>query len=58
MIKNSNQVNSNSEIRRLIKQNAIKIDDITITDIHFEIIPGKDIVVKIGKRKFLRVKKQ
>jgi len=58
VIKNSNQVNSNSEIRRLIKQNAIKIDDIPITDIHFEIIPGKDIVVKIGKRKFLRVKKQ
>ena len=58
VIKNSNQVNSNSEIRRLIKQNAIKIDDIPVTDIHFEIIPDKDIVVKIGKRKFLRVKKQ
>ncbi len=58
LIKNSNQVNSNSEIRRLIKQNAIKIDDIPVRDIHFEIIPGKDIVIKIGKRKFLRVKKQ
>ena len=57
VIKSSNQVNSNSEIRRLIKQNAIKIDDIPITDIHFEINPGKDIIVKIGKRKFLRVKK-
>ena len=58
LIKSSNQVSSNSEIRRLIKQNAIKIDDRTITDIHYEIIPGKDVVIKIGKRKFLRVKKQ
>ncbi len=58
VIKNSNLVNSNSEIRRLIKQNAVKIDDKAIVDIHYEVIPEKDVVIKIGKRKFLRVKKQ
>jgi len=56
LIKSSKLVNSNSEIRRLIKQNAIKIDDVPICDIHYEIIPEKDIVIKVGKRKFLKVK--
>tara|TARA_Y100000590_G_scaffold112343_1_gene128143 strand:- start:1938 stop:3152 length:1215 start_codon:yes stop_codon:yes gene_type:complete len=56
LIKESKLVESNSEIRRLIKQNAIRIDNIVVSDIHFEILPDKDIIIKIGKRKFLKVK--
>ena len=55
LIKESKLVQSNSEIRRLIKQNAIKIDSVVVSDIHYEIVPDKDIIVKIGKRKFLKV---
>ena len=55
LIKESKLVESNSEIRRLIKQNAIKIDSVVVSDIHYEIVPDKDIIVKIGKRKFLKV---
>jgi len=55
LIKKSNLVSSNSEIRRLIKQGAIKIDDSPILDIHYEIIANGNYIIKIGKRKFLKV---
>jgi tyrosyl-tRNA synthetase len=55
LIKKSNLVNSNSEIRRLIKQGAVKVDDFPISDIHYEIISKGTYIIKIGKRKFLRV---
>jgi len=55
LIKKSNLVNSNSEVRRLIKQGAVKIDDVTISNIHHEIISKGKYIIKIGKRKFLRV---
>ena len=55
VIKDSKLISSNSEIRRLIKQNAIKIDNVVISDIHYEIVPDKDLIIKIGKRKFLKV---
>ena len=47
---------SKGEARRLIKQNAVKVDDETITDINYIVQPiAKDIVIKIGKRRFLRL---
>ena len=55
LIKKSNLVNSNSEIRRLIKQGAVKVDDVTISNIHHEIISKGKYIIKIGKRKFLKV---
>ena len=55
LIKKSNLVNSNSEVRRLIKQGAVKVDDITISNIHHEIISEGKYIIKIGKRKFLKV---
>jgi len=48
-------VDSKSEIKRLIKQGGVKIDDIQIKDIHFLLEKNKYKVIKIGKRKFLKI---
>jgi tyrosyl-tRNA synthetase len=44
---------SNGEVKRLIKQNAISIDDAKISDIDLEIV--KPVIIKVGKRRFLKV---
>ncbi len=47
---------SKGEARRLIKQNAVKIEDETITDINYAVqLKAKDVVIKVGKRRFLRI---
>ncbi len=46
---------SNGEVKRLIKQNAVSIDDKKIDDIFFEVDRGS--VIKVGKRRFLKVLK-
>ena len=48
-------VNSKSEIRRLIKQGAVRVDEEQILDIHFLLDNKKHKIVKIGKRKFLKI---
>jgi len=58
LIKESQLVSSNSEIRRLIKQNAIKINDEVVNDMHFNVPCKKELIIKIGKRKFLKIKPQ
>ena len=45
---------SKGEARRLIKQNAVKIDKATINDINYKIEP-KEVVIKVGKRRFLKI---
>ena len=55
VIHNSNLVNSKSEIKRLIKQGAVKINEETVSDIQLTIDSNKEVVVKIGKRKFLKI---
>ncbi|MCX6731598.1 MAG: tyrosine--tRNA ligase [Candidatus Parcubacteria bacterium] len=47
-------ISSKSEFRRLIKAGAIDIDGQSIGDINYFV--EKPIVVKIGKKKFLRIK--
>ncbi len=47
---------SKTEARRLIKQNAIRIDDATVNDINFEVaLHGEPKIIKAGKRKFFKV---
>lgn len=47
---------SNGEIRRLIKQHAVKIDNRTIENLEEEILlPVEGIKLKVGKRKWFRV---
>lgn len=45
---------SKGEMRRMIKQNAVSIDGEKITD-DLMIAPGKECIIKIGKRKFLKL---
>ena len=49
----SGLLNSKSEARRMIKQGAVKIDDLPVNDIQAIIKPGEGGILKIGKRRFL-----
>ena len=55
IIYDSNLVESKSEIKRLIKQKAIKINDIPIEDTQYVVECKNDVIIKVGKRKFLKV---
>jgi tyrosyl-tRNA synthetase len=46
---------SKGECRRLIAQRAVKVDGNVIEDVTFQLKPGKEVIVKVGKRRFLRV---
>lgn len=48
---------SNSEAKRLINQNAVSVDGIKWTDPDGELTIRDGQVIKVGKRKFLRIKK-
>jgi len=48
-------VPSKSEMRRLIKQNAVSVDAEKITE-EINLAGGQERVVKVGKRIFLKVK--
>ena len=47
---------STSEARRLIKQGAVKINDEKIEDVDYRLQPEDNMVIKAGKRKFLKIK--
>ncbi len=48
-------VSSNSEARRLIDQGAVKIDDQKCINRDQIIKKDESIVIKVGKRRFLRI---
>ncbi len=50
-------VASNGEARRMIEQGGVTIDGVRISDYNADISITESIVVKVGKRRFLRVKK-
>jgi len=58
LLANSGLVSSRSEARRLIKQRAVKLDDVVIDD-ESEIIKleSKEAILRVGKRKFLKLVK-
>lgn len=51
----ANILDSRSEVRRMIKQNAVSVNAEKIEDEHFQFDTGMEYTVKVGKRKFLRV---
>ena len=51
----NNMVSSNGEAKRMIKQGAVKINDNKVIDMYLEISPNEDIILKVGKRKFLKI---
>lgn len=56
VLADANLTSSKGEARRLIKQNAVKINKNTINDINHMLKPEIDeIVVKVGKRRFLKI---
>lgn len=56
VLADANLTSSKGEARRLIKQNAVKINKNTITDINYVLKQEVgEIVVKVGKRRFLRI---
>ncbi len=48
---------SNSEARRMVEQGGVTIDGERISDYNAEIRIPESIVIKVGKRRFMRVKK-
>ena len=57
IIYESGLLKSKGEVRRMIKQGGVKLDNTTIVDIHAKISPGDVQILKIGKRRFLKVVK-
>ena len=47
---------SNTNARRLIEQGGVTIDGEKIYDINYIVKKGKDFILKVGKRKFLKIK--
>ena len=52
---NAKIIKSNGEGKRLIQQGGIQINKEKVDDIHLIINKGEKIVIKIGKRKFLKI---
>ena len=50
-------VDSNGEARRMIAQGGVRINKEKVEDIHTILDLGEELVIKVGKRKFLRVTK-
>ncbi len=46
---------SKGEAKRMIKQGAVRINKEKIDDVHMMIEKGRELVLKVGKRKFLRI---
>jgi tyrosyl-tRNA synthetase len=56
VLKNANLVATTSEALRMIDQKAVRIDGDTIEDKKALLMPGKEYVCQVGKRKFARIK--
>lgn len=56
LIVDGNLSNSTSEARRLIKQGAVRINDERIQDLDYKLQPEDNMVIKAGKRKFLKIR--
>ena len=55
IIFNSGLLKSKGEARRMIKQGAVKLDENRVDDIQATILPDREQILKVGKRRFLKV---
>jgi len=55
LITKNNMAKSNSEARKLIEGGGVSIDNRKITDVNYEFELDKDIILKVGKRRFLKI---
>ena len=56
VIANAGLTKSKGEARRLIKQNAVKLDGAVCNNIEHILTAGEELVIKVGKRRFIKVK--
>jgi len=54
----ANLTESNAETKRLIKQNAVSINGNIVNDINHQVEVESEMVIKVGKRRFARIKKK
>ena len=57
LLRDNNLSTSGSEARRLIDQGAVSIDGIKISDSSIDVDVKNDMIIKVGRRKFLKIKK-
>lgn len=55
LILNVGFANSSSEIRRIISQGGLKINNEKVTDVEKEITVNEEIIIKFGKRNFIKI---
>jgi tyrosyl-tRNA synthetase len=55
-MKEAGMVSSTSEAMRLINQGGVYIDGEKITDDKYLVKAEKDFILKVGKRKFVKIK--
>jgi len=53
---NYDLVSSKGEAKRLIKQSAVRINDNVITNLHLNLEVSTDYTIKVGKRRFIKIK--
>jgi tyrosyl-tRNA synthetase len=46
---------SNSDARRLVQQGGVTIDGKKITDVNFVLVLEREVILKVGKRRFLKI---
>ena len=56
LLKESGLAQSTSEAMRLVKQGAVKINDVKIDDPKLGIEKNQELLVQVGKRRFLKIK--
>ena len=55
VIFDSGLLKSKGEARRMIKQGAVKLDEERVDDIQATVLPDREQILKVGKRRFLKV---
>lgn len=58
LVNHLNFFNTTSEARRLITQGGFKVNDESITDISTEINIENDMIIRAGKKKIIKIKKE
>lgn len=56
LLVDSGLVTSTSEGRRMIRQNAVTVDGEKVLEESTTVSPGGELLIKVGKRRFCRVK--
>jgi tyrosyl-tRNA synthetase len=55
LLTSTRMASSNSDARRLIQQGGVSIDGEKVTDVNFVLKLKKEVVLKVGKRRFLKI---